>query len=54
MWSRLRIGDSRSVIEHKTLNEADPSALFSNILSSFLPAPPAMIKLGFGLENLVV
>ena len=34
------------------LIEAEPSTLFSNILSSFLPPAPAKIKCGSGFENL--
>lgn len=46
-------GASKSEIVHNVLNEALPSILFSNTLSSFFPPPPAIIISGLGFENLV-
>jgi len=42
--SRLKQGESKSVIFARILIEPLPSTLFSNILSSLRPAPPAKIS----------
>jgi hypothetical protein len=46
-------GLTKSFTVAKFIKVADPSALFSNTLSSFFPAPPAIMKFGLGFENFV-